>query len=354
MAPGQLPASQRPPQSDAEVALSAAHTSVAAEVLLQWAFDKVDGTQAEVFPTEFYPSLGLSKIINYRDWLMGRGLARFSPYYQAMVQENNRLAIETHYQLERQRMLTNPTTYVAFPPPPLTPFGMFWDPIQLTRDGIATAERFARNWEDRAFRHRMARTRLLAWLYDQNCDQGPVPVRGFYAHPESIVSGYFLSPRDVESAMTYLAQRDFIEAAGPGSLKITHRGRERVEEGGDMTERDSSYHNEGKYVINSISGGSVVIGEPGTVNMYNGIDAHGLGTLMDAIARLLPNLGLSGQDQRLAEDMAGQVLSETRADAPDRGRIHAALGKLRDLLAKAGNEVLIRAIDVELARLGLP
>jgi hypothetical protein len=128
-----------------------------------------------------------------------------------------------------------------------------------------------------------------------------------------------------------------------------------MEQGGNVVEYLTPRKDRAKYIVGPISGGSVAVGDNTTQNTtINGTDADSLRTLMDAIAHVLPSLRMEMQDQKEAAEAADQIVTETGHRTPDRRNIHAALGRLRDLLARAGNQAFIAAVDYELAKLGLP
>jgi hypothetical protein len=108
-----------------------------------------------------------------------------------------------------------------------------------------------------------------------------------------------------------------------------------------------------------VSGANVAVGDHARQRAtINGIDADHLQVLMSAITQALPGLNLDAQDCSDVQDAAAQVISEIRQGESDHPRLYAALGKVRDVIARAGNQalaaVLGAAIDYERGKLGLP
>jgi hypothetical protein len=352
-----------------------------ADVLLLWIYDKADGAQAtRVDIAGFYPCLGPRKIEIAQSRLAERGLIELSWEYLAEV---NQTLLSNHAYREETRRLDDqrhqdfmrnldviagripgyyPPTSTPNPPPILETKETMPPEISLTAKGVTQAEQSRWQWKDRVFRNFAARDHLLAWLYDRaDSESTSVAIAGFFTHPRSIVTGHFLSPKDVEGAMVYLCAQDLIRVVtnivgypGLNIVSITSHGVDCVERGGSVSEYLSSRQDQAKNInnIGSITAESVVIGDNNAV--IGRIDASSLRDLAGAIGHVLSNRDLRAEDQKTAEAATGEIISETRASEPNRRRLHTALAKLRDILARAGNEALVVAVDHELAKLGLP
>lgn len=329
--PAETPAAtpaREPAAEDAQRALLSAHSEVLSGVLLDRIHTAVRGSPTAIAAPE-----------------------AFQPDIDPVVTEDalRRLESQGHVQLHWLN------------PPPALP------DVMLTPAGAAHVESARERWNSRVFRDRAARNALLAWLHDHDgAQQVPVSVADFLRDPRSAVEGHFFSPADLDATATYLYNKGLIEGVfveeqrGPIAAWLTTEGIDCMEQGGSVAEYLAPRQGGVTYNFHGpVSGTNVAVGDHATQHAtINGIDADNLRTLMQAMIEALPSLHMDTQDQKDAQDAAGEALAEIAQQEPDHPRLHAALTKIRNLLARAGNQalaaVLNAAVDYERIKLGLP
>jgi hypothetical protein len=236
--------------------------------------------------------------------------------------------------------------------------------VMLTSDGVHHVAALRRGWADRALRDRAARDALLAWLYDRRIHEA---AGGFFSDPRSAYSGQFFSSDDMEDSARYLQEKKLIKRTHSNwlsdlsDLRITASGLDCIEQGGSVAEYAKQPAKTNiSYSFNApVSGTNVSIGgKAGQHATVSGLDASSLRTLIQAIVEALPGLGLDTQLLRETRGAADEVVDEIGHHEPDQQGVRAALGKVRDLLGRAGNQalaaVLSAAIDYERSKLGIP
>jgi len=235
--------------------------------------------------------------------------------------------------------------------------------VMPTSDGVAHISALRRDWADHILRDRAARDALLAWLYDRRGNAGGAyRVDEFFGEPRSAYSGQFFSLSNIDDAARYLQEKNLIDATRSlgelSSLRITASGIDCIEQGGGVAEYGKPAKPSVSYRFTGPTG-NVAIGDNATqYATVSSLDAGSLRTLIQAIVEALPGLGLDAQFLSQTKDAANEAAAEIEERQPDQPRLHAALGKVRDLLARAGNQalaaVLSAAIDYELGKLGIP
>jgi hypothetical protein len=241
--------------------------------------------------------------------------------------------------------------------------------VMLTGNGIKRASELRSGWTDHVLRDRAARDAVLSWSYDQRIHPGKATkanwifgdLRGFY-------SGQFFAKDDILGAVRYLRAKNLIEESTanlenhfPVFPRITVSGIDCVEQGDGVAEYvKQPARTSITYTFNApVSGTNVAIGGSATQHAtVHSMEADNLRILIDAIAQALPGLGLNTQLIGETKGAVNAAAAEAGQPHPDRTRLHAALGKIRDLLARAGNQalaaVLSAAIDYECNKLGIP
>jgi hypothetical protein len=234
--------------------------------------------------------------------------------------------------------------------------------VMLTGAGFAHISALRRDWADDTFRMRAARDALLAWLYDRAAKVlVSVPIAEFFGDTRSAYGGQFFARYDLDAAASYLQEKNLIIRSGkdPVKVKILADGIDCMERGGSVAEHvERPAQATASYSFNAPVG-NVAIGK--NAHQYaaiNAMDADSLRTLMKAIIEALPGLDLDIQGRKDAEDATNQVVYEVQQHEPDRPRLRAAMQKIRELLALAGNQalaaVLSAAVDYERVKLGIP
>jgi hypothetical protein len=240
--------------------------------------------------------------------------------------------------------------------------------VQLTVQGAAHVVQARSVMTNRIRRSQVTRDALLAWMYDQRAHpQGAVHVDNFFRGPQSAFNGQFFSLSDVDDAASYLQEKGLIAGTGvdrrrgPVIAQITANGIDCVEQGGSVSEYIKQ---PGKasvsYSFNGpVSGTNFAVGDNAMQHATaNGMDAGGLRTVITAITDAFPILRMDAGDEKAAADAASEVISEMEKQIPNASRIGAAISKMRQLLARAGNQALAAAlqaaIDYERTKLGLP
>lgn len=235
--------------------------------------------------------------------------------------------------------------------------------VILTDDGVERITELRHRWTDHILRDRAARDALLAWLYDRRINASEASeVDEFFGDPRSAYSGQFFSLGDIDDAASYLQEKKLIagrrvEFARSLYLpRITASGIDCIEQGGSVAE----YAKPAKtnVSINAVTG-NVAIGDKATQHAtVTGMDAGSLGILIQAIFEALPALDFDARILGQTTDAANDVAADIAQRQPDRPHLRTALGRLRDLLARAGSQalatVLGAAIDSELSKLGIP
>jgi hypothetical protein len=267
------------------------------------------------------------------------------------------LILKSLQRLARRGHILRPTLYAdpGFPTVALTPAG-----ITHLKSRRAT-------WANPVYRNRAARNAVLSWLYDQrDHPQGYVPVQNFLRDSRSIDSGYFFSSNDLEAAGSYLVEQGLIRGTnidqlqGPGLARITARGMDCIEEGGNVSD----------YLKHSATGGSnITFNGPVAATNIAGDNArqyavsHGITTtevrdLMQAIIEAVPELGLPSAQASEIRVIATHAITEADGGSPDRTKFQLAAQRLRALLAASGrtalSATLTALINAALVKAGLP
>jgi hypothetical protein len=237
--------------------------------------------------------------------------------------------------------------------------------VMLTSDGVVHISSLRRDWADRKLRDGATRDALLAWLYDRRSKaRGSSDIDDFFSDPRCAYSGRFFSLSDIEEAASYLREKNLIDikrvSGKLSALRITASGIDCVEQGDGVAEYGKPAKTSVSYSFNApVSGTNVAIGGKATQHAtVSSLDTDSLRTLVQAIVEALPGLGFDAQFLTQTKDAANEVAAEIVQRQPDQPRLRVALGKVRDLLARAGNQalaaVLSAAIDYELGKLGIP
>jgi hypothetical protein len=236
--------------------------------------------------------------------------------------------------------------------------------VILTDDGVRHISDLRRGWADHVLRDRAARDALLAWLYERRISASEASqVDEFFRDPRSFYSGQFFSLADIDDAATYLREKKLIAGRRDefvrslSSPRITASGIDCIEQGGSVAEYTKPAKNNVNF--NEAVTGNVVVGDYATQHAaISGMDAGSLGITIRAIFEALPALDFDAQVLGQTTDAANEVAADIAQRQPNRPHVRAALGRIRDLLAYAGNQtvatVLRATIDAELSRLGIP
>jgi hypothetical protein len=297
---------------------------VLADVMLEWVYDESDGRAVSI-SSQFFPAID-APMIN-----------------------------DAVTRLESQNRLQLPCS-----DGPRNPFTRPRE-LMLTEEGVAHVESNRRNWNDRKFRDRAARNMLLTWLYNETL-RGDTGIDYFLYSPQSIVEGQRFSAADVHSAFAYLLDKELIDQGLQSDRnrveRLTAKGYELVEEGGDVTEHFKRSEGGITYNIAGDVSGSNFARDNATQVAVTNVDVDSLRTLMQAITEAMPGLGLGTQERQDAQDAVAKIVSETQQDRPDPSRLRKIMRHLRGTLASSAQQalvaVLVGTIDYELTKMGLP
>ena len=217
--------------------------------------------------------------------------------------------------------------------------------VMLTNEGIRRASELRSGWADGILRDRAARDAVLSWFYDQRIHPNKVVhANWIFGDPRSFYSGQFFSKDDIFDAVRYLRAKNLIEGSvsaleGDFSAfpRITASGIDCIEEGDGVAEYVKQPARASvTYTFNApVSGTNVAIGDSATQQAaVYGMETDNLRVLIDAIVQALPSLGFNAQLFGETKGAVDVVAVEAGQSHPDRNRLHAALGKTRDLLAE--------------------
>jgi hypothetical protein len=230
--------------------------------------------------------------------------------------------------------------------------------VMLTKSGVADVQKSLHAWNSRVFRDHAARNAFLAFAYRVAGSAARVPIRDFLSSALSAVDGHFFSWEDVVVASRYLQDKNLVYIDESTITRLTDRGYDCIEQGGNVAEylnrEENVTYNFGNVTGNVSTGANA----RQIANFTQGGDADQLRTLMHAIVQALPTLALELRDQEAAQGVADQVIFEVQQGQPDRSRLASAMRRLKGILTTSAQQaltaILTGAIDNELSRLGLP
>jgi hypothetical protein len=213
--------------------------------------------------------------------------------------------------------------------------------VMLTEDGAAYVEENLKEWNNRVRRDRASRNALLAFAYESAENAGVIYLpRDFLRSPLSAVAGHFFSPTDVLAASRYLQDKELARGDESKITRLTARGYDCVEQGGDVAEY--SHRSDGSVTNITISDPQgVIINSPNSVqqNIKAGIDTRDLLKFAGFVRQIGSTLGLDTDKQTELEDQAMELYEVASSQAPEAGRLRRLADKILRILNAAAPTV---------------
>jgi hypothetical protein len=223
----------------------------------------------------------------------------------------------------------------------------------ITPHGIHTVQELQTRRADPKVRTALLRAELLRWLDGQEED-GEQP-NSFQDFVDALSEdSEKFSEREFRAAATYLYSNGLIEAAHSADFtdgwlgpRVTPTGREYVtDHGGDVAEflRDQrggspTHHSTSVHVGGN--NGNLVIGGTKFTQSYNaGLNVEDLVKFAELVRETLPVLKVDAAEQDELAQAAGDLQTEATSSAPDRGRLHQLVSRLRAGVNAAAETVI--------------